>query len=188
MVVGVDWFLGAHGAAQNLDGAVRNDFIAIHVGLGSRAGLPDNEGEMVNELKRCDFRSSLLDSLAYSRIFQGRKGEKKTSAETITRLTLEERHLPSPYLMFTVAAAPLRIPKALTMGGGIRSCGWLISKLVRDLHNSPPAASIYIVFSSRILSGVFMACLPLGLGSPVFIRGDLYKTPRQDPTTPYEYP
>jgi len=34
--------------------------------------------------------------------------------------------------MFTVAAAPLRIPKALTMGGGIRSCGWFILKFSND--------------------------------------------------------
>lgn len=36
--------------------------------------------------------------------------------------------LPSPNFMLTVAAAPLRIPKALTMGGGMRSWGWLILK------------------------------------------------------------
>lgn len=36
--------------------------------------------------------------------------------------------VPSPNVMLTVAAAPLRMPKALTMGGGMRSCGWLILK------------------------------------------------------------
>ena len=35
--------------------------------------------------------------------------------------------------MFTVAAAPLRIPKARIMGGGMRSCGWLIWKFSNDL-------------------------------------------------------
>lgn len=34
--------------------------------------------------------------------------------------------------MFTVAAAPLRIPKARTMGGGMRSKGWLILKFPRE--------------------------------------------------------
>ncbi len=34
--------------------------------------------------------------------------------------------------MLTVAAAPLRIPKALTMGGGMRSWGWLMRKFSRD--------------------------------------------------------
>lgn len=35
---------------------------------------------------------------------------------------------PSPNFMLTVAAAPLRIPKARTIGGGMRSWGWLILK------------------------------------------------------------
>ena len=30
--------------------------------------------------------------------------------------------------MLTVAAAPFRMPKARTMGGGMRSCGWLMRK------------------------------------------------------------
>lgn len=34
--------------------------------------------------------------------------------------------------MFTTAAAPLRIPNARMMGGGMRSWGWLILKLERD--------------------------------------------------------
>lgn len=35
--------------------------------------------------------------------------------------------------MLTVAAAPLRMPKALTMGGGMRSWGWFILKFSSDL-------------------------------------------------------
>jgi hypothetical protein len=34
--------------------------------------------------------------------------------------------------MFTVAAAPLRIPKALMIGGGMRSWGWLMRKFSRE--------------------------------------------------------
>jgi hypothetical protein len=34
--------------------------------------------------------------------------------------------------MFTVAAAPLRMPKALMMGGGMRSWGWLMRKFSSD--------------------------------------------------------
>ncbi len=34
--------------------------------------------------------------------------------------------------MFTVAAAPFRMPNALTMGGGMRSCGWLMRKFSRE--------------------------------------------------------
>jgi len=40
--------------------------------------------------------------------------------------------------MFTVAAAPFRIPNARTIGGGIRSCGWLILKFSRDLSVCAP--------------------------------------------------
>lgn len=34
--------------------------------------------------------------------------------------------------MFTVAAAPLRIPNALITGGGMRSWGWLMRKFSRE--------------------------------------------------------
>ena len=34
--------------------------------------------------------------------------------------------------MFTVAAAPFKMPKALTIGGGMRSWGWLMRKLDKD--------------------------------------------------------
>jgi hypothetical protein len=34
--------------------------------------------------------------------------------------------------MLTVAAAPFRMPKAFTIGGGMRSCGWLILKFSRE--------------------------------------------------------
>ena len=40
--------------------------------------------------------------------------------------------VPSPNFILTVAAAPLRMPKARTIGGGMRSCGWLILKFSRD--------------------------------------------------------
>ena len=35
--------------------------------------------------------------------------------------------------MLTVAAAPFNTPNARTIGGGIRSCGWLILKFPNDL-------------------------------------------------------
>ena len=36
------------------------------------------------------------------------------------------KSLPSPNRSLTLAAAPFRMPKALTMGGGMRSWGWLM--------------------------------------------------------------
>lgn len=40
--------------------------------------------------------------------------------------------------MLTVAAAPFKIPNARTIGGGIRSCGWLIRKFSKDLSVCAP--------------------------------------------------
>lgn len=55
MVVGMDRSFGAHGAAEDFNGAVRDDFIGIHVRLGTGAGLPNHEREVVDELKGGDF-------------------------------------------------------------------------------------------------------------------------------------
>ena len=40
--------------------------------------------------------------------------------------------------MLTVAAAPFKMPNARTMGGGMRSCGWLILKFSNDLSVCAP--------------------------------------------------
>ena len=42
--------LGAKLATQNLDCAIRDNFVAVHVGLSAGAGLPNHEGEVVVEL------------------------------------------------------------------------------------------------------------------------------------------
>ena len=55
VIIGVDGFLGAHGAAQDLNGTVRDDLVGVHVGLRARAGLPYYQGEMVEELEGGDF-------------------------------------------------------------------------------------------------------------------------------------
>ena len=43
-------YLRAHDAAGHLDGAVGDDLVGVHVGLGAAAGLPDTEREVVVEL------------------------------------------------------------------------------------------------------------------------------------------
>lgn len=69
---------------------------------------------------------------------------------------------PSPNFIFTVAAAPFRIPNALTIGGGIRSCGWLILKFSNDRSVCAPQylsegtwispkASLSVLISAAIL-------------------------------------
>ena len=68
VVIGVHRLLGAHLAAEDLNGAVADDLVGVHVGLGAGAGLPDNEGEVVKQLEVSDLLSSLLDSLADSRV------------------------------------------------------------------------------------------------------------------------
>ncbi len=47
MIIGVDRFFGAHYAAQHFDGAVADDLIRVHVGLGARPRLPDDQRKIV---------------------------------------------------------------------------------------------------------------------------------------------
>jgi hypothetical protein len=64
VVVRVDGLLAAHGAAENLDRAVRDDLVGVHVGLCAGTGLPYDEREVVDELERGHLLSSLLDRLS----------------------------------------------------------------------------------------------------------------------------
>ena len=64
MVVGVDGLLGTHGAAEDLNRAVGDDFVGVHVGLGAGASLPDDEGEVVEQLELGDLGRGLLNGLA----------------------------------------------------------------------------------------------------------------------------
>jgi hypothetical protein len=64
VVVGVDGLLAAHGAAQDLNGAVGDDLVGVHVGLRAGAGLPHDEREVVDELERGNLLGGLLDGLA----------------------------------------------------------------------------------------------------------------------------
>lgn len=63
VVIGVDGLLGAHGSSHDLDRTVRNDFVGVHVALGTGTGLPNDEREVVHELALSDLGSGLLDSL-----------------------------------------------------------------------------------------------------------------------------
>lgn len=70
MVVGVDRLLAAHGPAQDLNCTVGDDLVGVHVGLGARAGLPDNKREMVNQFEVGNLSGGLLDRLANGRVFK----------------------------------------------------------------------------------------------------------------------
>lgn len=68
VVVGVDGLLGAHLSTEDLNCSVRDDLVGVHVGLSARAGLPDDEREVVHQLAFRDLGSSLLDGLGDLRV------------------------------------------------------------------------------------------------------------------------
>ena len=51
--------LAAEFAAEDFDGAVGDDLVGVHVGLGAGAGLPDDEGEMIVEFAGDDVVAGL---------------------------------------------------------------------------------------------------------------------------------
>jgi hypothetical protein len=61
VVVGMDGRLGAHLSAHQLDGAVGDHLVGVHVGLRAGAGLPDDEREIVVEPAVDDFLGGLDD-------------------------------------------------------------------------------------------------------------------------------
>ena len=68
VVVGVDGFLAALLAAQNFNGAVRDDLVGIHIGLGAGTGLPDHQGEFGIPCAVGDFAGGLGDGVAQAGI------------------------------------------------------------------------------------------------------------------------
>ena len=46
----MDRFALAHRFAKDLAGPVGDHFIGVHVGLGTRSGLPDNQREVIQKL------------------------------------------------------------------------------------------------------------------------------------------
>lgn len=61
VVVGMNRFFGSHDSAGDFNGAVGDDLIGIHVGLGAAPGLPDAERKMVIEFSGDDFVGGLFD-------------------------------------------------------------------------------------------------------------------------------
>ena len=64
MIIGVDGGFRADFTAKDFDGAVGDDLIGVHVGLGAGAGLPDNEGEMIIKLAVDDVIGGFGDGVA----------------------------------------------------------------------------------------------------------------------------
>lgn len=63
MVVRVNGLLGAELTTEDLNSPVADDLVDVHVGLGARAGLEDDEGEVAVELAGDDLVGSLADGL-----------------------------------------------------------------------------------------------------------------------------
>ena len=65
VVVGMDRLLGSHLAAHNFNGAVGDDFVDVHVGLGAAPGLPDAQRKLVIELAGDNLVGGLHDELGF---------------------------------------------------------------------------------------------------------------------------
>lgn len=63
VVVRVDRRLAAQLSSHDLDGSVRDDLVDVHVGLRTRPGLEDNEGEVVDEFTGNDLVRGLADGV-----------------------------------------------------------------------------------------------------------------------------
>ncbi len=59
--------LRSHLAPGNLDGAVRDDLVHVHIGLRAAAGLPDAQGELVVKFADDDLVGGLHDQLGFVR-------------------------------------------------------------------------------------------------------------------------
>src|SRR6476619_582461 len=68
MVVGMDRILAASFPRKDFIGAARNHFIGVHVRLRARAGLPDDQRELVVEAAASDFGGSLLTDIRALRV------------------------------------------------------------------------------------------------------------------------
>ena len=99
MVVGVDRRLAAALAGQDLVGAAGDHLVGVHVRLGARPGLPDDQRELAVEVAARDLARRLLDRLGELR----RRGRRCRA--------------------FTRAAACLTKPSAWTISTGICSRG-----------------------------------------------------------------
>lgn len=63
MVVRVNGLLAAQLSTQDLDGSVGDDFVDVHVGLGTGSSLENDQREVVDELSGDDLIGSLADGV-----------------------------------------------------------------------------------------------------------------------------
>ncbi|KAH3670745.1 hypothetical protein OGAPHI_001261 [Ogataea philodendri] len=68
MIVRMNGFFRAKSSAQNLNGSVTDHLVGVHVGLGSRTGLENNQWKMVNKLSIGNLSGSLFDCVSQFRV------------------------------------------------------------------------------------------------------------------------
>ena len=66
VVIRVDGLLAAHRAAGDFDGAIRDNFVDVHVGLRAAAGLPDAQRKMLVKLSGDHFVGGLRDERGFA--------------------------------------------------------------------------------------------------------------------------
>ena len=95
MIVGVDRRLAAALAGQDLVGAAGDHLVGVHVRLGARAGLPDDQRELAVEVAARDFGRRLLDRLGELRVepADARVHPRRRLLDEAQRMDDLERHL-----------------------------------------------------------------------------------------------
>ena len=121
VVVGMNRLLRAHLATGDLDGAVRDHLVGVHVRLRAAAGLEDDEREMVVELPGDHLVGGLNDELHSV----GRKlpelavGQRRRFLEDAERLLHRPAPLEAVDADLEVVAGAFRLSAPVTIGGDL---------------------------------------------------------------------
>jgi hypothetical protein len=73
VVVGMHRLLAAHLSTEYFNCAIGDNFVRIHIRLGSRTSLPDYEGKVVDQLEIRYFGGCLLNGFANLGICRSRE-------------------------------------------------------------------------------------------------------------------
>ena len=167
VIVGMHRLLRAHDAAQHLDRPVGDHLVGVHVRLRARAGLPDDQREMVVELAVDHLLRGLDDRLADLRVepLQFHVGFGSGALDDAERTHDGERLLLPAYLEIAERALRLRAPiavgrhfdRAERVCLGARSSHLVLPVDVGQHHSSPIAdrhcatARAQAIFRSSVL-------------------------------------
>jgi len=166
VIVGVDGLLGTHGTAQDLNGAVGDDLVGVHVGLGTGAGLPDDQREVVQQLTLSDLSGGLLDSLTDLGVWV---------LLTADSIQCEDATPTKTVLHVHGSGSTLENTESLDHGGGHAVLGLVdVEVTQRTVPNTVSAFLHCIPLRSEIISS---GCLTAGSGHPSTCpQGPRYRT------------